>query len=81
MRLPQPRPQKCLVRRRWPKFNQNEAVMSTAVRKNREEKELLINMASKEKSRPLQNRRAKRANHGVKPGKGLPRSQFKRARR
>jgi hypothetical protein len=38
-------------------------------------------MASKEKSRPLRNNRSKRANKGVKPGKGQPRSQFKRARR
>jgi len=38
-------------------------------------------MASKEKNRPLKNYRAKRANKGVKPGKGQPRSQFKRARR
>ena len=38
-------------------------------------------MASKAKSRPLQNRRSKRANKGVKPGKGKPRSQFKRAQR
>jgi hypothetical protein len=38
-------------------------------------------MASKEKSRPLQNRRSKRANKGIKPAKGLPHSQFKRARR
>lgn len=38
-------------------------------------------MASKAKSRPLQNRRSKKANKGTKPGKGLPRSQFKRARR
>jgi hypothetical protein len=38
-------------------------------------------MASKAKSRPLQNRRSKRANKGIKPGCGLPRSQFKRKRR
>ncbi len=38
-------------------------------------------MAAKEKNRPLKNRRNKRANHGVKPGCGQPRSQFKRARR
>ena len=38
-------------------------------------------MASKEKNRPLKNNRSKRANHGVKPAKGNPRSQFKRARR
>jgi hypothetical protein len=38
-------------------------------------------MASKKKSRPLKNNRSKRANKGVKPGKGQPRSQFKRARR
>jgi len=38
-------------------------------------------MASKKKSRTLQNRRSKRANHGKKPAQGLPRSQFKRARR
>jgi len=38
-------------------------------------------MASKAKSRPLQNRRSKRANKGCKPGCGLPRSQFKRASR
>lgn len=38
-------------------------------------------MASKAKSRPLQNRRNKRANKGRKPACGLPRSQFKRAMR
>lgn len=38
-------------------------------------------MASKTKNRPLQNARAKRANKGIKPGKGLPSSQFKRTRR
>jgi hypothetical protein len=38
-------------------------------------------MASKTKSRPLKNNRSKRANKGVKPGCGNPRSQFKRARR
>jgi hypothetical protein len=38
-------------------------------------------MASKAKSRPLRNYRSKRANKGRKPGCGLPRSQFKRARR
>lgn len=38
-------------------------------------------MAAKDKNRPLTNRRSKRANHGVKPGCGKPRSQFKRARR
>jgi hypothetical protein len=38
-------------------------------------------MASKKKSRPLQNARSKRSNKGVKPGRGLPRSQFKRAQR
>ena len=38
-------------------------------------------MASKAKSRPFRNNRNKRANKGRKPGAGLPRSQFKRARR
>lgn len=38
-------------------------------------------MASKDKSRSMRNYRSKRANHGRKPGCGLPRSQFKRARR
>jgi hypothetical protein len=38
-------------------------------------------MASKKKNRPLKNNRSKRANKGIKPGKGQPASQFKRARR
>jgi hypothetical protein len=38
-------------------------------------------MASKDKSRRTRNYRNKKANHGSKPGRGLPRSQFKRARR
>ena len=35
-------------------------------------------MASFKKNNPLTNRRSKRANKAVKPGKGKPRSQFKR---